>query len=254
MKNELPNDQTAFLLKFVTPEYENDFIQGKLYMNPLQYFMNREKESGIRGVGDALEASAVFVDVDLTLKDPDTDEVVMKGKAGRINFHSNERVQSPALCMYAVDKDVLKVESEDETYINAKPLIDQTDLEKLISDFGDNMLIINAAKFAERVIRKCAEDDIKFRMGKVKYFDFSRNFTNRINAYYDLDGSDICFIKDDFFKSQNEFRILLDDVYTESHYILDVGDLSDITTKFKISDFFSGQFAVAFNKSSLNLK
>jgi len=253
MKNKLPNDKTAFLLKFVTPEYENDFIQGKLYMNPLQYFMNKEKVSGVRGVGDALEASAVFVDVDLTFKNPVTDEVLMTGKAGRIDFHSNERVQSPVLCMYSVDKDVLKVESEDETHINTIPFIDQADLEKLVSDFGDNMLIIDAAKFAERVMRKCTEDNINFRMEKVKYYDFSRNFTDRINAYGNLDSSDICFIKDDFFKAQNEFRVLLGSIYTDSHHVLDVGDLSDITTKFKISDFFSGQFALVFNKSSLNL-
>lgn len=253
MKNKLPDDKTAFLLKFVIPEYEDDFIQGKLYMNPLQYFINREKESGVRGVGDALEASAVFVDVDLTFKHPVTNEILMTGNAGRINFHSNNRVQSPVLCMYSVDKEVLKIVSEDETYINAKPIIEPTDLEKLISDFGDNMLIINAAKFAERVMRKCKEDNIICRMGKVKYYDFSRNYSDRINAYNDLENSDICFIKDDFFRAQNEFRILLENIYKDSHYILNVGDLSDITTKFKISDFFSGRYELAFNKSSLYL-
>lgn len=249
---ELPKDKTAFLLKFVSPEYENDFIQGKLYMNTLQYFIKREKESGVRGVGDALEGSAVFVDVDLNFKHPVTDEVLMTGKAGRINFHSNNRILSPVLCMYSVDREVLKVESEDETHINTTPIIKKDDLEKLMSDFGDNMLIINAAKFAERVLTICEEQNIICRMGKVEYYNFDKNYTDRINSYYNLDSSDICIIKDDYFKSQNEFRILLENVYNDGPFILDVGNLLDIITKFKISDFFSGNFGIAFKKESLN--
>ncbi|WP_427107941.1 hypothetical protein [Lysinibacillus xylanilyticus] len=253
MKTELPNDKTAFLLKFVKPEHEDDFIQGKLYMNPLSYFINLEKESGKRGVGDALEASAVFVDVEMTLMDPVTDEVLAEGKAGRINIHSNDRVKSPVLCMYSVDKDVLRLDSEDENTINAFPHIEKEDLEQLVSDFGDNMLIINAKHFIDRVKEKCEELQINYKAGKVKYHDFSTNYSDRINKYVDLDSSAICFIKDDYFKAQNEYRLLLENVNTESHHILDIGDISDLVTKFKISDFFSGRYKIILKKEKISI-
>lgn len=253
MKTDLPRDKTAFLLKFIKPEYEDDFIQGKLYMNTLKYFIDLERESRVRGKGDALEASAVFTDVELTFKDPETGEVLLKGRAGRTNFHLNERIQSPVLCMYSVDKDVLRIVSEDENFINTIPQIDEVDLDTLLSDFGDNMLIIDPNEFANRVIKRCREINLSYRMGKVNYHDFNINYSNRVEKYFDLDSSDICFVKNNFFKKQNEFRILLGDIYTKEPYILDIGDISDIVTKFKISDFFSGGFEISFNKSNLGI-
>ncbi|MCM0627403.1 hypothetical protein M5J14_23260 [Lysinibacillus sp. OL1_EC] len=253
MKSQIPNNATAFLLKFVKPEYENDFIQGKLRMNPLSYFIKREKETGDRGVGDALEASAVYADVELTLMDPETDEVLVKGKAERVNLHSNDRIKSPVLCMYSVDKDVLQVDSEDESTIGTFPRIEKDDLDKLISDFGDNMLIINAKLFMDRVKEKCEELQIDFKAGKVKYHDFSTNYSDRVSKYLDLDSSEICFIKDDYFKAQNEYRLLLENVSTESFYILEIGDISDLVTKFKISDFFSGRYKIILKKEMISI-
>lgn len=246
----LANQHISFFLKFIKPEYEEDFIQGRLYMNTLKYFIDEEKKSGIRGVGDALEASAVFSDVKLRFIEPNTDTVVMEGSAKRINLYSDNRVQSPVFCLYAVDNDVLEF-SESDREIIAKPKISKVDLEKLVSDFGDNMIIVNPAPFVERVLAKCKELKIGCKMQKVKYYNFNTNYGDRIDKYEDLENPDICFIKDEYFKNQNEYRILLKDTYSSEAFILDIGDISDITTKFKITDFFSGNFELRFDKNKI---
>ena len=149
--------------------------------------------------------------------------------------------------------DVLEVTTEDEVYLNAIPKINPEDLEKLISDFGDNMLIINAVGFAERVKKKCEESGIAFRMGKVKYHDFSVNYQDRISKYFYLDSPDICFVKDEFFRAQNEYRVLLDNVYSDEPYILDIGNITDLVTNFKIRDYFSGRYAISLIKENLSV-
>ena len=71
-------------------------------MNTLEYFMELEKSTGIQGMGDRYEASAVMNDLDFKLYEYGTNVLVATGKAGGINFHSNERVKTPVFCAYAV--------------------------------------------------------------------------------------------------------------------------------------------------------
>lgn len=253
MDIELPKDKSAFLLKFIKPEYEDSFVEGKLYMNTLKYFIDLEKESGIRGVGDAYEASAVYSDLKASLINPDTREVLVDGKIAKLNFHSIERVNTPVFCMFAVDKDVLKVVSADKDYVYTIAHLEKSELEQLIKDFGNNMYVLDAFEFASRVKRKCEDLNILCKMNKVEYHDFSKNYESRIRKYQDLESVNVCFIKDDFFKCQNEYRILLDNVYSETPYVLDIGDISDIATKFKITDFFNGELRIALNRRNLDI-
>lgn len=55
------NGQIFGLIKVT--DYINDLLDGKVYMNTLEKYIDMEKESGIKGMGDRLEASHVFKDL-----------------------------------------------------------------------------------------------------------------------------------------------------------------------------------------------
>ncbi|MGC8229354.1 hypothetical protein ACP2W0_10150 [Pseudobacillus badius] len=78
--SEIPKykDRTFAFLKF-TSFYES-LQAGNIYMNSLKYYIDLEKESGVRGVGDALEAAHVFKDLTFEMRNQETDEVVFTGK------------------------------------------------------------------------------------------------------------------------------------------------------------------------------
>lgn len=227
-------------MKFLKEEYVDDLLKGKLYMKPLKYYIDLEKNTRVKGQGDKYEANVVMKDVEVKIFVSGTDTLVAEGKASEMSFYSNQRVMSPVFCMYAIDEENLKIIDEDEKKYIVKPSITEVYKKKLIQDFGDNLVFVSAGHFIERVKKVCEENDLHLVFGKVNYEDLSVNSSKRLEMARDVEDSRICFVKSDEFIHQNEFRILLNNRLVEDHFILEIGDISDIVHQMKISDFFEG--------------
>lgn len=248
--NEIELDQRAVVLvKFIEERFVDDFKQGKIYMNTLKYFIDLEKKSKVKGRGDKYEANIVMNDVKTKIYLSGTDILVAEGHASEISFYSNQRVMSPVFCMYAIDQENLKIIYEDDEKFIVKPYINEQYKQELINDFGDNLVFVNPGEFINRIKIACEKEEIYYITGKVSYEDLGFNDYKRMKKYQDIYDPEICFVKNKDFKHQNEFRILLNNVFVDQPFILNIGDISDITHQVKISEFFDGLEITLYKKN-----
>lgn len=234
------------LAKFTT--YTEDLKAGKLYMNNLEYYIDLEKESGVKGVGDKLEASRVFNDVKIRMYEQGSNTLVAEGDAGGVNFNLNTDIKKPVYCMFAIDGEVLEVISEDEEFYYTRFKIPENIVNQLVVDFGNKMLFMDPKAFIERVEATFEKKGYSIRADKVKYDDYNINNSVRMESYMKENNNDIYLWKDQFFKSQNEYRIIIPNMEMEGPLEVELGDISSFTTEFKINEFFSDKFELRLKK------
>lgn len=196
-----------YLLRFFGEEQrQNEFLDGKLYMNTLKYFKDKEKSDIARS--DKLEA--IFEH-----KQQNVDAI----QIGTLWFHK-EDIHSGSitktttkfdfcnvLCLYALWK---KTESE------------QIVVDEKNKSFGKYCVCITDIKeFLNRIKKVIDEEDIVCHYMSVDYIDKSQGHT--------IEENKIPFTKFDNFAYQREFRIAIDTKknINEAH-ILEIGNLRDI--------------------------
>lgn len=224
------------------------FVAGEVYMNPLSYYINLEKETGIKGQGDKLEASQYFKDVTMTFKNPETGETIPFLEGSEFTIHSPERTKTPVFCMMSIDLEVLEVFKETDEYIEFVVSLPKEKIEQIIKEFGEFAVIVPLKEFKEKLDRVIEEKGGFPISGKVNYQDYSKNYKDRIQNYSDLEHPLLCFDKCDSFKHQNEYRFLMEGISSEKGISLNVGDLSDIARELTTKDLFSGSIKLRFNK------
>ncbi len=225
-------------------KYLDDFVAGNIYMNTLEFFKNLEKELKVKGQGDKYEASVIYKEAELIITDPETGENVSILDAEEITFHLDNRIKSPIFCLHSIDIQNLKVINENDKYIEIAPFLPEDELTRLINDFGKNLVYIIPNRFLERMREAANNKLLKLAWGKVKYYDYNKPLDKR----FDPSSTEICFNKSDFFEYQNEYRILINNKITDDPYILNIGDISDITKRVSTRDFFSGTVKIRFEK------
>ena len=224
------------------------FISGEVFMNPLSYFINLEKESGIKGQGDRLEAAHYFRDLTLSIKDVETGELIPFIEAEDLTLQSPERTKTPVYCMVTIDLEMMEVTEETDEYVEFKVLIPEENLNLIVKEFGEFAVIVPLGNFKERLDKAINEKGGNSISGKVNYQDYTKNYTDRIKGYGDLDSPLVCFNKCDSLKYQNEYRFLMDGISVEKGICVNVGDLSDIAYELRTKDLFSGTITLRFNK------
>ncbi len=233
------------LVKFT--QYIDSLKSGNLYMNNLKYYIDLEKRTGIKGMGDKLEASHVVSEGTFKVYEQDTKNLVFEGIASSMTFRLNADEQVPVYCMYAVDGNVLEVIDEEDDFYTTKFKISNNQIESLVSEFGDKMLFINPKPFLERVVSAFEEKGYSYKAAKVNYDNYEVNNTTRIDSYKKMN-NDIFFWKDEYFKSQNEYRIVITDLMIDKPLEINIGQINDISKEIKISDFFSDRFEIKIRK------
>jgi len=221
-------------LKF-TRFYES-LQAGNIYMNSLKYYIDLEKESGVRGVGDALEAAHVFNDLTFEMRNRETGEVVFTGKSAGMNFRINGDEKRPVFCLFTLDADCFDIVDEDDEIYKLRLNIPEDQLEKMIQEFGEDLLLISPPAFLERLDATLNESGCSYRRDRVIYDDYSINSVQRLDSYKSQ-STEIYFWKDKFFENQREYRIVLTDTEIDEPLTVNIGDISDISTKVKASEF-----------------
>lgn len=218
------------LVKFVAKQYEDDFRNGKLYMKNLQYYIDEERRSGLKGIGDVNEGSLVLNEVQGLIKDAETGKLIAEFDAEQTTLSSNNLLKSPVLCLYTIDSTIFKITNRTDTSMDLEMNITEEQLKLLTSVFGDNLLFIDGAEFKRRVKKACEQQGLELQHGKVKYKDYSINHVDRIEKMQNIFSTDMVFFKDKHFQYQNEYRFIIKNKIVDDHFCLDVGDLSDIIT------------------------
>lgn len=212
-------------LKFVSPEFEKDFLDGNLYMKSLQYFIDEEATHGA-GRGDKYEASWIMKPLSIKIGDVTIEEKDIK----EVSIRSHEFSNAPVYCMFAIEEKHIQRDSETNL---SKVVIPKQELELIINEFGNNAFYVPAAEFLKRVENACDSQKIHVANGLVAYYDTSLNDAEYTNRVKDIFNVNVAYTKKIEFKHQNEYRFLkLNQTITPDSYdYLKIGDLRDIATK-----------------------
>lgn len=202
-------DQTpkVKLLKFGEKNRMKSFQEGVLYMNTLEYFQKLEC-CELRGDKDE-GLSAIYQAKGGTLsRQNDKGEFVPVGTiVDKVRYREKDSTYVNVFCMYALQ------------FYPQKQYIDERNF-----NFGDTfVLILNPIEFLNRVKRAATQKGIDVHHKLVEYVDRDKH-----------NGPMGPFRKFKEFSYQNEFRILVSPE-TQGPYILNIGDISDITEQGDLS-------------------
>ncbi len=204
---------------FEKEEHRDQFLDGRLYLNNLQYFREAEKDTSR---ADHYEGS-VWLDAGIelvakigengreekiTIAKEDVDEILM-----RTNW--TDHVNLFCMCKIGLPEHI-------------KGGKQRISLPPEILVFGEHgTLIKDVPEFFDRIKSALVKDGrYKMGLGHVTYSDTSPQ---------DPNSPQTIFHKREIYKYQNEYRIaVITAPDRHDHLVLDAGDLSDITVPFTV--------------------
>ncbi|MGS5019214.1 hypothetical protein [Paenibacillus sp. JJ1683] len=223
--NKLNENTPIVFLKFSNNvDWLNDIKNGNLYMNNGRYFIEREKATGEKGIGDKFELSNIIKNAEI--RDANTE--VLFG-TGDINFRFDFLGNKPLFCLSLLQLKHFKlIETNDVESIYSLNLSRES-LEQMRGEFGEYALIINYRDFSDRISESFQKQNYKFFHGSVIYHD-ENSLAERFQAHIKFDPK-LFFYKHNTFSHQLEYRFVLDNVQSEQPLKVNIGDLSDIAQR-----------------------
>lgn len=225
-------EKLFFLIKFTQEKYIKDLQEGKLYCKNLNYYRNLEEQYNDRDMGDKNEGKFLLNDVKLEVYRNKDTKHILTISSNISTFDRCDVKKKPVFCMTGIKKSDIKdfYDKEKGGYIVKFSEL----LKEMIgkSYWEAAVLITNFPKFCEKLYEKCKKDSINIKMEPVKYTDMKINYIDRINDFV-KDNSNTVFYKDNYYKGQYEYRIVIDNMQVDDYYQLDIGDMSDIIKVFR---------------------
>jgi len=223
------------LAKYGKLEHLKMLTEGNIYFNPVTKY--RSDASIFRG--DPNEGKVPI----------DPSKIVMKDQFGQNIFEYLPRPNSVKLslvnddgilmfCTSMITKEIMV--KDDQHYIFSE------EYKTAIKDFGDHVLLFNSGELLSSLnkARQTANPEFGFTSGPIIYRDLS-DFSNQKNYQEDYNSTgsvyDPYFVKSDLYRSQNEWRLIVDGSYEflptndEGSYTIKIdklewADLFDTTT------------------------
>lgn len=208
------------LIKIVEKKsYAEDFVAGKLYMNPIWQFREYKDENGeLRG--DPYEGLMGWYQpkdgLQVTIGDV---TIPVEDIAEPIAIQSNSVLNMNAFCMYTMNSKGFSTVSADMLQDFKKTLT----IHEHCFGLGNICIsITHVTQFLDRVNSAIRSARINGRHGMVEYFDektFHGNFDSKLPGFH----------KRSIYSVQKEFRIIVEKYEKKAKpFVLEVGDLSDI--------------------------
>lgn len=211
------------LIKFQDSEKIEKIQQGKIYMKTLKWYREHEAASGDTVVGDELEGLLHFSNANLII--PDLGEYIEINNGAMKTPYSNDFV----FCMFSINPKQQNFKFSEEQ-------------KKELLSFGDTALIItDTNEFIKRLLASAEKLKLKVYHGVVNYYDVNVDDGNMLISL--LSGmQNVAFWKRDSYALQQEYRFLLHSVKTDDdYYILDIGDISDISISIKTTSILNAE-------------
>ncbi|SDM15319.1 hypothetical protein SAMN05428961_11084 [Paenibacillus sp. OK060] len=217
---------TLMLVKFTQPEFMDSIANGQLYMNNIDYFVELENKTKVKGQGDKFDGANVIRHTKFKLIDSETKEVVLEGISPEVIQRDYAISKIPVYCMTAFKgNDFAVVDETSDSYI-AKLDISEDVKELMLSTFGSKAVIINPFCFIKSVQKHFDDKQIDFYAQLVEYSDFNLNLEERMLNYQNRNITSI-FTKDLFFEHQREFRIALYNTAIEEPLVINLSTFED---------------------------
>ncbi|MGG0891877.1 hypothetical protein [Cytobacillus horneckiae] len=235
-----------FLVKFLKEVYLNDLLDGNLYMNNFQYFIDLEKETKEKGQGDKREAGHVFRSTNIRLIDPETNQVIATGSVGEVieRYIGVEKI--PVFCMTIFRYSEFEIIEEKEESVVVKLVLPPKDQKNYIETFGEKAVIL-PHYFLERLEEKNNEEPLGLAYAEVQYHDYDVISSER-RTLFDERSIQFFFWKDNFFSNQREFRIVLTQKLVDQPFKLNIGSVVDGAIVVDSEKLFEAEFEFPLNK------
>ena len=210
------------IVKFQNKEIIEKIQSGKMYLKNLEWFREKERQTGDMTIGDLLEGMLHISEGYMQIYDSDGKviECVPLTDSAITTSFSNAFV----FCATNIFPD----ENGHVFADNQKPVF---------KEFGDTALVIeNKGEFIKRIYKAAKELGYEVFCGVVNYYNKDEDNANMLISL--LDGMhNIAFWKRDTYKVQQEFRIVLWRKDANKDYIeFDIGDISDISKVISIEE------------------
>ena len=215
------------IVKFQNKEIIEKIQSGKMYLKNLEWFREKERQTGDMTIGDLLEGMLHISEGYMQIYDSDGKviECVPLTDSAITTSFSNAFV----FCATNIFPD----ENGHVFADNQKPVF---------KEFGDTALVIeNKGEFIKRIYKAAKELGYEVFYGVVNYYNKDEDNANMLISL--LHGMhNIAFWKRDTYKVQQEFRIVLWKTDANKDYIeFDIGDISDISKVISIEEALSIQ-------------
>lgn len=245
--NEIIKEDNKIIagLKFSSKKNLESLQSGTLYLNNFQYYRDLEVLEKRKGQGDAFDVTLKMSEVDITIKNPDTNEEIFKFKAANTNLESKEYYQKHLFCMTGITPDLLEVIEVSGNTATTSLRISEELRMNAINNFGDHVMIINIGRFLERIKNVCERLDIPYIADRVEYLDMSLNHMGRIESF-NSGNPKFFFQKDRFFAYQNEYRLLFPTLVSDEPKCIDIGNIAEFTSIISTRDFLE-KYDTQFN-------
>lgn len=238
-------------LKFVDKEYADQVVAGDLFMRNAQTYIRMEMESEIKGRGDRYDTSLVIRNASIRLIPQDNDGKDMDGELplgfGEVTIRLDEVVKHPIYCLYCFTGDMMELESENETEMVFKPILNSPEIIKMRQEFSDTLVKIDPEKLIEKIQEYIKANKQYLKHGTVRYHDFEINQKERLETFLGDEPEEISFYKDDFFAYQNEYRFIF---LTQNvdEFRPSIGDCSSFSEIFDVTEFLNSFRKVIIKK------
>jgi hypothetical protein len=235
----LSNDHAYLFVKFSKKKYLEMLQSGILHMKNFKAYIDWEKQNKKKGIGDVLEATNVMNNMNFKMLQPETDEVLIEGIAARFTLTFDDLIYKPVFCLTGINASSLKLVDESEDYIEVSLNYSEEEKKTIIEEFGDYALVISPNQFMDTVTKKLDELGYLYKAKFVKYDDYRVNNKERLEDFLQF-MSDLYFWKDEKFKYQREYRLVILNKEIEEPLNIDIGDISSFTVLVPTEKLFSG--------------
>lgn len=109
--------------------------------------------------------------------------------------------------------------------IKVKLDISDKDRDNFIENFGDTAVIFNN-NFKEKVNEAAQKGHINYLIGDVKFTDYDFISRERLKQFENIDPIQLLW-KDNYFKQQREFRIVLLDTSVKDYCYFEIGSIRE---------------------------
>lgn len=235
-----------FSFKFLKKEHVDMLLDGTLYMNTLEYYIELEKQTKIRGQGDKYEGSNVYGVQNVNIYSKETGKLLAKAKSAKYSETYPLIKKIPIFCYTVFTSEDFKVVNEEDDFIEFCLDIAEEEKNMLSKDFGDYAVCL-PDNFSKLVIDAANQQDCGALVKKVTYDDYS--ILNPIKQkIFEEKPVEIVTWKDDFFSYQREKRFALLEP-SEKPVEFKVSNLRNEALVMATEEFLkNGQFKIEFNK------
>lgn len=212
-------------VKFVNHQFLDDLLDGKIYMKNFDYFIQLEKETKEKGVGDKLEIAHVVKSTNIKIINKKTKMVIATATSGELLERYKDTEKIPVFCVAQIRGNDFVITEFKDGVITAKVDLPEEDRIMFEETFGDTAVILTN-EFNGKFGQTLREKGLDLYLGDVQYQDYSYYSPQR-QKDFDERSPNFLFWKDDFFKNQREFRYIIPGLSVDDHYILEIGDIRD---------------------------